>query len=200
MSYERVKNFRIRLKERIVYVMGDSCQCCGYDRLNSALELHHLNSQEKEFTLGQNTNISWNSAKEEIQKCILVCANCHREIHAGLIDNSTLQSSFNIERALEIDKLVDDVKHKKITFCKSCGAEIYKGSELCIQCFAQQRRIVDRPNRTELKEMIRTIPFTQIAKQYNVSDNAIRKWCKSVNLPDKVSIIKNYSDEEWENI
>jgi predicted HNH restriction endonuclease len=53
--------------------------------------------------LGTNTNISWNSARKEIQKCILVCANCHREIHAGLIDLDSLKSSFSEDRANEID-------------------------------------------------------------------------------------------------
>ena len=48
--------------------------------------------------------------------------------------------------------------------------------------------------------MIRNTPFTQIAKKYNVTDNAIRKWCDSYNLPRRVKEIKNYSEEEWEGI
>jgi hypothetical protein len=51
-----------------------------------------------------------------------------------------------------------------------------------------------------LKKLIRTKPFTQIGKQFNVSDNAIRKWCDNYNLPRKVNEIKSYSDEEWELI
>lgn len=200
MSYQDLKNYRTRLKERIVYVMGDKCQCCGYDKLHSALELHHLNPKEKDFTLGTNTNISWNSARKEIQKCILVCANCHREIHAGLIDLDSLKSSFSEDRANEIDQLVDDIKSKKINYCKKCGSEIDRDATLCIKCFAEQRRVVERPNREELKALIRIKPFTQIAKMYGVSDNAIRKWCKSEKLPSKSSEIKLYTDNEWENV
>lgn len=48
--------------------------------------------------------------------------------------------------------------------------------------------------------MIRTMPFTMIAKEYNVSDNAIRKWCDSYNLPRRKADINNFTDEEWENI
>ena len=48
--------------------------------------------------------------------------------------------------------------------------------------------------------MIRTLPFTKIGEKYGVSDNAVRKWCKSRNLPYKKTDIKNYSDEEWELI
>ena len=54
--------------------------------------------------------------------------------------------------------------------------------------------------REELKELIRTKPFTQIGKQFNVSDNAIRKWCGKFNLPRKSTEIKEITDEEWKNI
>ena len=51
--------------------------------------------------------------------------------------------------------------------------------------------------REELKNLIRTMPFTKIGEKFNVSDNAIRKWCDKYNLPRKSSDIKKYSDEEW---
>ena len=53
---------------------------------------------------------------------------------------------------------------------------------------------------TSPKLLIRNKPFTQIAKQYGVSDNAIRKWCESERLPSKKTEIKKYSDIEWEKI
>ena len=55
-------------------------------------------------------------------------------------------------------------------------------------------------NRETLKKLIRTKPFTKIGEQYQVSDNAIRKWCIKFNLPSKKKDINSYSDEEWENI
>lgn len=48
--------------------------------------------------------------------------------------------------------------------------------------------------------MIRTEPFTSIGKRFGVSDNAIRNWCDSYNLPRTKMEIKKYTDEEWENI
>ena len=180
--------------------MGGECQCCGYNKLNSALELHHLVSQEKEFTIASNTNVAWDSVRKEIQKCILVCANCHREIHAGLINNETLKSSFIEEKAIEIDELITSIKQKEIFYCKNCGAEIYKGSQLCVKCFAEQRRRVERPTRLELKNLIRTMPFTKIGEKYSVADNTIRKWCAAENLPTKKNQINNYTNEEWELI
>ena len=54
--------------------------------------------------------------------------------------------------------------------------------------------------RDELKKLIRSKSFCAIGKQFNVSDNAIRKWCKNYNLPTKKSEIKQYSDKEWEEV
>jgi uncharacterized protein YjcR len=54
--------------------------------------------------------------------------------------------------------------------------------------------------REELKKLIRIMPFTQIGQKFNVSDNAIRKWCDKYNLPHKSSEIKKISNDEWENI
>ena len=60
-----------------------------------------------------------------------------------------------------------------------------------------QKRVAERPDRDTLKNLIRTTSFLQIGKKYNVSDNAVRKWCIAYNLPSKVSIIKTISDEDW---
>lgn len=54
--------------------------------------------------------------------------------------------------------------------------------------------------RNELKDLIRTIPFLTIGKMFNVTDNAIRKWCIHYNLPKTKKEIKSYSNEEWEKI
>ena len=68
------------------------------------------------------------------------------------------------------------------------------------ECSHLNQRIVKRPSREELKQLIRTMPFTQIGIKYKVSDNAIRKWCKAYNLPYTKKDIKTYSDKEWELI
>ena len=64
---------------------GGKCIVCGYNRCITALEFHHLDPSEKDFAIGGKT-IAWDKLKVELDKCVLVCANCHREIGAGLID------------------------------------------------------------------------------------------------------------------
>lgn len=198
-NYEHVKNSRERLKQRIVYVMGEKCQCCGYNKCLTALELHHINPKEKEFTISSNTNRGWSTIVEELKKCTLVCANCHREIEAGLKESPL--SSFNKERANEITNLINDIKTHKVYYCKICGKEISKGAIHCEECNRKiSRKVLIRPSREELKQLIRTTPFTQIATKYGVTDNAIRKWCDAENLPRTKKKIQSYSDIEWERI
>lgn len=85
-------------------------------------------------------------------------------------------------------------------YCKDCGKEISKKSTRCAICENKHRSTKEEDmliQRDELKNLIRTTPFTQIGQQYGVSDNAIRKWCDKYNLPRKKSEINNYSEEEW---
>ena len=58
MGYEYVKEHRKEVKRRIIYVLGGKCANCGYDRCNEALEVHHLNPEEKEFTIANAYNSS----------------------------------------------------------------------------------------------------------------------------------------------
>ena len=84
--------------------------------------------------------------------------------------------------------------------CIDCGKIIDNRSQRCEECEHKRQRRVEWPQRDELKNLIRTESFSSIGKKYNVSDNAIRKWCKNYNLPTKKSEIKNYSDKEWEEV
>ena len=76
------------LKQKAIEYEGSWCKLCGYNRCNRSLHFHHLNAFEKDFNISASTN--WEKVKEELDKCILVCANCHAEIEAGLIDHELL--------------------------------------------------------------------------------------------------------------
>ncbi len=200
MSYKDGKNFRARLKQRIIYVMGGKCACCGYDKCNTALELHHLSHDKKEFTIGSNTNLGWSKVRAELPKCILVCANCHREIHAKIIDEKLLISSFDELKAQEVDMLFDAVKHRKIYYYKHCGRPVSGKTECCSFCAAIHKRVVSSPSREELKSSIRHTPFLRLESKYGVSTAAIVKWCKNYHLPCTKKEINSINDEDWANI
>ena len=81
---EHVSNRRRKIKIMAVEYKGGKCvhNNCGYNKCISALEFHHLDPNEKDFSLAYKGNcVSWEKVKNELDKCILVCANCHREIH-----------------------------------------------------------------------------------------------------------------------
>jgi hypothetical protein len=81
-----VSKRRKHLKYLVVQEAGGKCQICGYKRYTGALEFHHLNNSEKRFELSvRDLTKSWTEIIKEVHKCLLLCANCHREIHAGLV-------------------------------------------------------------------------------------------------------------------
>lgn len=83
--YEAVKRRRAKVKTQAIEYKGGCCEKCGYSKCIQALEFHHVDPAEKDFSVSSNThNKSWEAVKAELDKCILVCANCHREIHAEL--------------------------------------------------------------------------------------------------------------------
>ena len=75
---------RRSMKLQAIKLLGEKCSICRYDKCIDALEFHHTNPQEKEFKLGSGNTMSWKEYKEEVLKCILVCSNCHKEIHSKL--------------------------------------------------------------------------------------------------------------------
>lgn len=77
---------RKRLKQLSVEYKGGRCIYCGYHRCVEALEFHHQDETTKGFGLSsRGLTRAWKIVQRELDKCILVCANCHREIHAGLL-------------------------------------------------------------------------------------------------------------------
>jgi hypothetical protein len=82
---EAVTEARRRLKRILVREAGGKCVICGYDRCEAALQFHHLDPEEKEFAISHGgVTRELEALREEVKKCILVCANCHAEIEAGI--------------------------------------------------------------------------------------------------------------------
>jgi len=80
------------LKQKLLSIeyKGGCCVICGYSKCPAALDFHHLDPSEKEYTIKQHW--VFENRKEELGKCILVCSNCHREIHAGDINDEKITS------------------------------------------------------------------------------------------------------------
>ena len=113
---------------------------------------------------------SWERAKKELDKCILVCSNCHREIHFKIID---IDLQKNIKPWITSQcKLCSAQFETKITEQKYCSAE----------CAKIGQRKVERPNKEELLKLLNELPMTKIGRMFHVSDNAVRKWAKKYDI------------------
>ena len=200
-NVQAVTDFRKRRKENLIRVLGSCCCLCGYNKCIGALEFHHVEPENKKYQLSSGNCHKIEDDLEEAKKCILVCANCHREIHTTDIYQNVDLWKYQIYNDDFANSLL--VKEQEECKCSNCGKIIsrYSKSGMCASCVQiGKRKVENRPSREELKKLIREMPFTKIAELYNCTDNAVRKWCDKENLPRKKSDIEQYTDEQWANI
>jgi hypothetical protein len=87
MNNASVVRRRQRLKLMAIEYLGGKCALCGYSRSVWAMDCHHRNPSEKEFGIAQAGNTrSWVKIKTELDKCVLLCKNCHAEVNAGVVE------------------------------------------------------------------------------------------------------------------
>jgi hypothetical protein len=76
---------RKNIRQQAIDYKGGRCAICGYNKCLQALEFHHIEDDKKDFGISaKGYTRSWEVVKRELDKCILLCANCHREVHEGL--------------------------------------------------------------------------------------------------------------------
>jgi hypothetical protein len=100
---EGVTRWRRNAKRRLVEEAGGACAVCGYHRCLSALEFHHLDPAQKRFSLSlslKGVARSFDTLREEAQKCLLLCANCHAEAESGFVSLDTPVGGNSIGRML----------------------------------------------------------------------------------------------------
>lgn len=83
----RIKDYRHRRKQKALDYKGNCCQNCGYDKCARALHFHHQDPSIKDGNISQmitSQKVKWELIQAELDKCILLCANCHAEEHDRL--------------------------------------------------------------------------------------------------------------------
>ena len=90
---------RKKIRAMAVEYKGGKCVRCEYDRCTEALEFHHTDPVQKDFSISsKGYTRSWKRVQEELDKCVMLCANCHREVHAELAaraGNGAVKSGLN---------------------------------------------------------------------------------------------------------
>ncbi len=163
-----------RKKLDAVNHFGGKCVLCGYKKCLSAMEFHHLEKSEKEEEPTYVIMLwSWERAKKELEKCILVCCRCHREIHSDDFDQN-VDLKIHMKPWIEIE-------------CKRCHEKFstkdYQRLYCSESCYQFDSRKVVRPSYSELKILItRGTPWIHLGKMFGVSDNAVRKWARRYEL------------------
>ena len=170
-TYKFVKAWRHRTKEKLVDAFGGKCICCGYKNFRGALEFHHLDPKNKDFSIGSVSIKSWKVLVDEVLKCVLICRNCHTEIHGGVrklpnqipsIDKDLLQEERIIKKNLKDN-------------CPVCGEIKWKFSKTCSnKCFARLRSKIDWDN-LNLEEMLKTKTYAEIGREIGCMGNIVKK-------------------------
>lgn len=122
---EFVKARRRRLKELTIAYMGGKCLKCSFDGHPASFNAHHVDPTKKEIRVGSGDTYSWQKLKTELNKCMLLCANCHSEVHA------TNEPFFFNEENIP-DYGVIGVDHEPIT--EHRGGHEIKPRPKCLDC------------------------------------------------------------------
>lgn len=120
-SYKKQKERSLTRKNELIVLKGGKCSECGYDKNFAALEFHHLIPEEKEFPLDSRriSNTSIEKLIEEVNKCILLCSNCHRGKHNPELSIENVKERL-LNHETEHISVHRELKKKK---CKYCGSE-----------------------------------------------------------------------------
>jgi hypothetical protein len=76
----------VKRRNKALDYLGGKCIICGYDKCSRALSYHHIDPSTKLFGISGNHCRSWEVLKTELDKCVILCANCHMEVEDGIID------------------------------------------------------------------------------------------------------------------
>ena len=85
-----VNAVRTQRKKEYVEIAGGKCIKCGYDKYCGALEFHHKDPSKKDFVISSSVR-GLGKVKKELEKCILLCSNCHKELHEEIRQGRTLE-------------------------------------------------------------------------------------------------------------
>lgn len=94
---EYVRRRRDKRKKQLVEMFGDICFDCKKSFHTCAYDFHHITPLEKKFEIAPALDRNWNTILEEIQKCVMLCSNCHRIRHYNDDRGSTQFNSNLVE-------------------------------------------------------------------------------------------------------
>lgn len=140
------------------------CSICGLEPFwngkELTLTLDHINGKNTDHRL---ENLRW------------VCPNCDRQLDTFGSKNPNRKASYVVKQEYH---------------CQDCGKHLNYKAQRCSECYAKSQRKVERPTKEVLEQKIRSSNFTAVGREYGVTDNTIRKWCKGYGMSTYASDYK----------
>lgn len=188
-SIERVRLIKIKAVE----YKGGECEKCGYNACMGSLHFHHLDQHEKSEGIASliKKYYDLDKIRNELDKCILLCANCHGEEH-GNRDSFlfTEEELLNGPRRGRRRGIVNEITKS----CSYCNEEFKvnckrKKRKFCsLRCSSLSQRKTEWPSKEELEKMLFVDKMTRvkISKLFGVSDVTIRSWCINYGIIEQI--------------
>jgi hypothetical protein len=153
-------------KKQVILTMGGKCSRCGYNKNLASLDFHHLDPNTKSFNLNA-TVIAYGpqeAVQTELKKCVVLCRNCHSELHNPVGDWNNLP-----------DVEVNFAHTHKITLCYDCGKEVTNSymSKRCPDCNNKSREKATWPDIIELIDEVNQTTLAAVAKRLGVTHQAV---------------------------
>lgn len=193
-----VSRCRRRMKVRAVIYLGGVCSQCGYSECMDAMDFHHRDPSQKDFQIGANGIYRrFELLKPELDKCLLLCSNCHRELHSklrGEIDDSIRVGGRknvpwptveDLTLWMQTEPLVHIAKRLKVAqitvrnWCKVLGVPL-RGTS--VQPKRGRTTNPLWPSAEDLRRMVWERPVMHLARDIGVSDSAVKKHCRRAGV------------------
>jgi hypothetical protein len=180
-SAMKVTNFHRRMKLKAIEYKGGKCKNCQYSKSPAALVFHHRDPKEKDFSISRKV-LGWERLQPELDKCDLLCSNCHNEEHERLHLLEEEERNREVRKHIPERVPVVTLTHSCLV-CKSAFQSERYSSQFCsIACSAKRRERLEWPSEEALRKLVEVSPITTIAKDLGVSDVAVRKRCQKLGI------------------
>jgi hypothetical protein len=187
------KSRKKKRKKFAIDLFGGKCQKCGYKTSLRCLVFHHIDN--KDIEISKILNGSWNRCVAELKKCVLLCANCHGELHDKLWDIDSIEKIILDDSAFDINEPHKTILPLETVLCKRCNKEFqkkpYQKKQYCSKKCVYTPYVKFIPDKKSLLEYAKKFSITKIAKIFNVQKTEVRKWFNIYNI-DRYTFLEYY--------
>jgi hypothetical protein len=188
-----ISKARRRLKEKSVNYKGGCCSICGYDKCLKALQFHHLDPNEKDFAISHCSTTKWEVVREELDKCILVCSNCHFEIHDE-------EQSLEYEKIkIELNISERNMGQRKCNRCKNIFSCSSAKERICEECKKETKNFRIKDSIEYVKKIVKENTLVDASVLLNCSPTGLKKFCLRNNIEISSQFIRekiNWPEDE----